>query len=160
MHVTACPGMTTEQASEVVLAELSRAVAMRKMADVPVGVFLSGGVDSSTNAVLFAKGERRPVQTFTVGYTSDAVSYPSELSYAKSVSELVGSEHHEVSTEPAGPGRVPAYDGAGPGRAPGRPGLLPALPLGSAPRASAGCRWCRWGKELTSSSPVTRVGTR
>src|SRR3954468_6569872 len=54
--------------AEQVLAELRTSVRLRKVSDVPVGVFLSGGVDSSTNAALFSEGEERSVKTFTVGY--------------------------------------------------------------------------------------------
>ena len=53
------------------LAELRTAVQLRKVSDVPVGVFLSGGLDSSTNAALFSEGERRPVRTFSIGYDRD-----------------------------------------------------------------------------------------
>ena len=65
------------------------------MSDVPVGVFLSGGIDSSTNAALFAEGERRPVQTFSIGYDSDYASYPSELPYAGAWPTEIGADHHE-----------------------------------------------------------------
>jgi asparagine synthase (glutamine-hydrolysing) len=95
-HVTAHAGMTEDEASGLVLSELRRAVELRKMADVPVGVFLSGGVDSSTNAVLFSEGEASAVRTFSVGYTGDALSYPSELPAAKEVAEALGADHHEL----------------------------------------------------------------
>jgi asparagine synthase (glutamine-hydrolysing) len=83
-------------ASELVRNELGRAVQLRKMADVPVGIFLSGGVDSSTNAALFSYGEGAAVRTFSVGYDSGASSYPSELAFAKLVAEELGAKHHEV----------------------------------------------------------------
>jgi asparagine synthase (glutamine-hydrolysing) len=95
-EVGAREGITEEDASELVVAELRRAVQLRKMADVPVGVFLSGGVDSSTNAALFSVGEARPVRTFSVGYSEDARSYPSELPAARAVAEALGAEHHEL----------------------------------------------------------------
>src|SRR5258708_5431884 len=66
------------------------------MSDLPVGVFLSGGVDSSTNAVLFSEGEAAPVRTFSIGYDDNNYgSYPSELPYARRVAELLHAEHHE-----------------------------------------------------------------
>ena len=63
------------------------------MSDVPLGVFLSGGLDSSTVAALMAKLNRGPIQTFSVGYAEDAYS---ELPYAQTVAKHLGSEHHEV----------------------------------------------------------------
>jgi asparagine synthase (glutamine-hydrolysing) len=58
-------------------------------------VFLSGGIDSSTNAVLFSEGEERPIRTFTIGYAGDYQSYPNETEYARKVASLVGAEYHE-----------------------------------------------------------------
>ena len=68
---------------------------LRKVSDVPVGVFLSGGVDSSTNAALFSEGETSPVKTFSIGYDQDYASYPSELPWARRMAAEVGAEHHE-----------------------------------------------------------------
>jgi asparagine synthase (glutamine-hydrolysing) len=78
------------------LAELRVAVQLRKVSDVPVGVFLSGGIDSSTNAVLFSEDETAPVKTFCIGYQGDYSSYQNELHYARRVAEQVGAEHHEL----------------------------------------------------------------
>src|SRR5262249_19984441 len=71
-------------------------VQLRKISDVPVGVFLSGGIDSSTNAALFSKGESAPVKTFSVGYDGRYDTYQNELAYAREVARLVGADHHEV----------------------------------------------------------------
>ncbi|MGE3163888.1 MAG: asparagine synthase (glutamine-hydrolyzing) [Planctomycetota bacterium] len=76
--------------------ELRMSVALRKVADVPVGVFLSGGVDSSTNTALFSEGESRPVRTFSIGYDREYASYPSELGHAREVARALGTEHHEL----------------------------------------------------------------
>jgi asparagine synthase (glutamine-hydrolysing) len=72
---------------------LEDAVSTHLMSDVPLGVFLSGGLDSSAVAALTAKSRRDPIQTFAVGYAEHAYS---ELPYAKIVSDHIGSEHHEV----------------------------------------------------------------
>lgn len=88
------PGSEAELA-ERILETLRTSVALRKMADVPVGVFLSGGIDSSTNAALFAEGETDPVHTFSVGYDADYGSYPSELPWARHMAEQIGAAHHE-----------------------------------------------------------------
>jgi asparagine synthase (glutamine-hydrolysing) len=72
---------------------LEGAVASHLMSDVPLGVFLSGGVDSSAVAALMTRTRREPIETFSVGY--DEAAY-SELSYAAAVAKHIGSVHHEV----------------------------------------------------------------
>ena len=66
---------------------------MRLMSDVPLGMFLSGGVDSSAIAALMKRHVHGPVKTFAVGYREAEFS---ELSYARQVAERIGTEHHEV----------------------------------------------------------------
>jgi asparagine synthase (glutamine-hydrolysing) len=78
-----------------VLDELRTSVRLRKLADVPVGVFLSGGIDSSTNAALFSEGEGAPIKTFSIGYEGEYESYKNEFGYARQMAELVGADHHE-----------------------------------------------------------------
>jgi asparagine synthase (glutamine-hydrolysing) len=78
-----------------VLDELRTSVKLRKLADVPVGVFLSGGIDSSTNAALFSEGEGAPIKTFSIGYEGDYETYKNEFGYARQMAELVGADHHE-----------------------------------------------------------------
>jgi len=85
----------SERAVEV-LDLLRDAVKLRKVSDVPVGVFLSGGIDSSTNAALFSEDDGDAVQTFSVGYDQDYGSYKNELSYAKEVSDSIGADYHEI----------------------------------------------------------------
>ena len=94
-HTSPLVGVSEEEISERVLAELRTAVALRKVSDVPVGVFLSGGIDSSTNAALFSEGERGTVKTFSIGYEGTYSSYKNELHYARMMAERVGAEHHE-----------------------------------------------------------------
>ena len=88
-------GKSETEIRERILSELRTAVSLRKISDVPVGVFLSGGIDSSTNAALFSEGGGT-VKTFSIGYDHDYGSYKNELSYARQVAELVGAEHHEL----------------------------------------------------------------
>ncbi len=90
------PNITEEEASEELMVRLRDAVRLRKESDVPVGVFLSGGIDSSTNTVLFSEGETKPVETFTVGYDREYQSYTNELQYARQIAGKVGARHHEV----------------------------------------------------------------
>jgi len=69
------------------------AVSSHLMSDVPVGVFLSGGLDSSAIAVEMASLRKDRIQTFSVGYSEDAYS---ELPYARIMANHIGSEHNEV----------------------------------------------------------------
>ncbi len=72
---------------------LEETVRMRLMSDVPLGMFLSGGVDSSAIAALIKRMVSGPVKTFAVGYREDRFS---ELGYASHVARHLGTEHHEV----------------------------------------------------------------
>ena len=99
-EVTPLGSAGEDEIAERVLAELRTAVQLRKVSDVPVGVFLSGGIDSSTNAALFSEGESRPVRTFSIGYAGAYASYQSELPYARRMAERVGAEHHEYLITP------------------------------------------------------------
>jgi len=72
---------------------LEGAVSSHLMSDVPLGVFLSGGLDSSAVAALMTKIRREPIETFSVGYTEQTYS---ELPYARTVAQHLNSVHHEV----------------------------------------------------------------
>ncbi len=72
---------------------LEQCVASHLMSDVPLGVFLSGGLDSSAVAALTTKIRREPIETFAVGYGEEAFS---ELPFARQVAGHIGSKHHEV----------------------------------------------------------------
>jgi asparagine synthase (glutamine-hydrolysing) len=87
--------VSEDEISEMLLAELRASVKLRKVSDVPVGVFLSGGIDSSTNAALFSEGENRPIKTFTIGYKGNYKTYQNELHYARKMADEVGAEYHE-----------------------------------------------------------------
>ncbi|PYV69323.1 MAG: asparagine synthase (glutamine-hydrolyzing) [Acidobacteria bacterium] len=72
---------------------LEEAVSSHLMSDVPVGVFLSGGLDSSAVAALATRIRKEPIETFSVGYGEEGYS---ELPYARQVADHLGSKHHEV----------------------------------------------------------------
>ena len=72
---------------------LEETVRMRLMSDVPLGMFLSGGVDSSAIAAIMKRQFSGPVKTFAVGYKEAEFS---ELSYARQVAGQIGTDHHEV----------------------------------------------------------------
>lgn len=94
-HTEDLTNESEDSISKRLLEELRVAVKLRKVSDVPVGVFLSGGIDSSTNAALFSEGEGGPVKTFSIGYEGTYETYQNELHYAKQVADKVGAEYHE-----------------------------------------------------------------
>ena len=99
-HTTPLTGVSEEEIAERVLAELRTSVALRTVSDVPVGVFLSGGVDSSTNAALFSESAPDGIKTFSVGYDRDYRGCASELPLARAFASQLGAVHHErVLTE-------------------------------------------------------------
>jgi len=80
--------------AEAVLEALDEAVRLRLMSDVPLGVMLSGGLDSSVVAGLMAKHTTGAVKTFSVGFVEDVEG--NELADARLVSSALGTEHHEL----------------------------------------------------------------
>jgi asparagine synthase (glutamine-hydrolysing) len=92
-----CPTEFEQRSDEQWIAEcrtrLEEVVRMRLMSDVPLGMFLSGGVDSSAIAALIKRMADGPVKTFSVGYSESKFS---ELSEARQVAEQIGTDHHEV----------------------------------------------------------------
>lgn len=95
----ALPPSTMPTASEAdhraeILRLLRDSIRKRMMSDVPFGVFLSGGVDSSANVALMSELMTRPVETFTVGF-SDA-EYLNELDSARRIAKQFATNHHEV----------------------------------------------------------------
>ena len=78
---------------------LTDAVDKRMMSDVPFGVFLSGGIDSSTNVALMARLMSRPVDTFSVGFKDH--THLNELEYADRVAKEFRTNHHEILIDEA-----------------------------------------------------------
>ena len=87
---------TDDELAESLLGELRTAVRLHKISDVPMGVFLSGGVDSSLNAALFSEGEAAPIHTFTIGYKGQHESYGDETPHARQMAGRIGATHHEL----------------------------------------------------------------
>ena len=73
---------------------LKQAIARRMVSDVPFGVLLSGGVDSSLNVALMSELMTRPVTTFTIGY--EGKEDYNEFQFARQVSKRYGTDHHET----------------------------------------------------------------
>jgi asparagine synthase (glutamine-hydrolysing) len=91
-------GLSEEQEEQFYLdgirKHLINAVEKRMMSDVPIGVFLSGGIDSSVNVALMSKCTQRPLETFTVGFKD--YKHLNELEHAKLVSDKFNTNHHEI----------------------------------------------------------------
>ena len=92
--------------NEEIRSQIRRAVGRRMIADVPLGAFLSGGVDSSAVVAAMAEQSSEPVRTFSIGFTHDEYN---ELPQARLVAERFATEHHEYRGG-ARRGRDPAAD--------------------------------------------------
>lgn len=77
--------------------EMTEAVRLRLRSDVPLGSFLSGGIDSTIITGLMQEQLDRPVQTFSIGFPVKAFD---ERHYARQASEMLGTDHHEAMVEP------------------------------------------------------------
>ncbi|HLX29160.1 MAG TPA: asparagine synthase (glutamine-hydrolyzing) [Casimicrobiaceae bacterium] len=94
---------TYDEASRIdaVRAKLEEAVARQMVSDVPIGAFLSGGIDSSAVVAFMAAHSDRPVKTYAIGFDGgDAEAFYNELPYARRVANLFGTDHHEILVRP------------------------------------------------------------
>jgi len=91
-YKTSQPAPNEEEAAEHLQKLLADAVRMRLVSDVPLGVLLSGGVDSSTVAALAVRASSEPVKTFSISFAESSFD---ESAYARGVAKFLGTDHHE-----------------------------------------------------------------
>lgn len=107
------PGRIDRSASEADWVQrirdgIDRSVHMQTVSDVPIGAFLSGGVDSSAVVAAMARHSDRPIRTYAIGFEGGAAEQLyNELPYARRVAELFGTEHHEIVVKPDVVGLLP-----------------------------------------------------
>jgi len=89
--------LSEEEAVEQLRAELTEAVRLRLRSDVPLGAFLSGGMDSAAVLALMTRQLSRPVQTFTIGFGDEMYD---EVADARSTAAHFGADHHEQIVTP------------------------------------------------------------
>ncbi len=94
-------GMAEGEWVERIRARLDESVRMQMVSDVPIGAFLSGGIDSSTVVGLMAKHSDQPIRTYAIGFKGTAADdYYNELPYARRVAELFHTQHQEIVVRP------------------------------------------------------------
>src|SRR5205823_7404900 len=91
------PPSTRPEAVMLLRERLEESVRLHLVSDVPLGAFLSGGIDSSSVVATMARLGSRPVKTFSIGF--DEKDYD-ELHYARLAARAFGTEHHELVLEP------------------------------------------------------------
>lgn len=93
--------LTPAQWTDAIREELRRAVAEHMVSDVPIGAFLSGGVDSSAVVALMGEHTGQPVSTYSIGYSGSATAdYYNELPFAAQVARRFATHHHEILVQP------------------------------------------------------------
>ena len=93
--------MNEQEWAESVREQFEAAVVSQMVSDVPLGAFLSGGIDSSSVVAMMANNSVQPVKTYAIGFEdSEGGRYYNELPYARRVAELFGTDHKEILVKP------------------------------------------------------------
>jgi len=85
------------EACEALREKILEATKIRMISDVPLGAFLSGGIDSSVTVAAMARLSDRPIKTFAIGFEDERFN---ELPFARQAAAHLGSEHHEMTVRP------------------------------------------------------------
>src|SRR6185503_21199902 len=86
---------------ERVRTRLDESVQMQMVSDVPIGAFLSGGIDSSTVVGFMAAHSEQPIRTYSIGFKGTAADeYYNELPYARQIAEVFHTRHREIIVRP------------------------------------------------------------
>jgi asparagine synthase (glutamine-hydrolysing) len=94
-------GVSEQEWTSRVKAQLEESVRMQMVSDVPIGAFLSGGVDSSAVVGFMARHSQQPIRTYAIGFTGgEAEALYNELPYARRVAELFSTQHREIVVKP------------------------------------------------------------
>ena len=94
-------GLSERQWIDRVRTQLEESVRMQMVSDVPIGAFLSGGVDSSAVVGFMARHSQQPIRTYAIGFSGgEAEQLYNELPYARRVAELFGTQHREILVKP------------------------------------------------------------
>jgi asparagine synthase (glutamine-hydrolysing) len=84
-----------------VRSRIERSVQMQMVSDVPIGAFLSGGIDSSTVLAFMSRASDRPVRTYSIGFEGGAAErFYNELDNARQIAQLFKTDHHEILVRP------------------------------------------------------------
>jgi asparagine synthase (glutamine-hydrolysing) len=101
-------GLTEAEWVARIRSQLETSVRMQMVSDVPIGAFLSGGVDSSAVVGFMARQTAHPVRTYAIGFQGGAAeTLYNELPYARQVAQLFGTQHREIVVKPDVVGLLP-----------------------------------------------------
>jgi asparagine synthase (glutamine-hydrolysing) len=102
------PELSAAEWVQRIRSRMEESVRMQMVSDVPIGAFLSGGIDSSAVVGFMARHTAHPVRTYSIGFEGGAAeSLYNELPYARQVAQLFGTQHREIVVRPDVVGLLP-----------------------------------------------------
>lgn len=96
-YASASVSLSPKEAQELTESSLEQSVVQRMASDVPLGAFLSGGIDSTCIVALMQKNSSKKINTFSIGFKDESYN---EAHHAKAVAAFLGTDHHELYLEP------------------------------------------------------------